>query len=205
MTLVFASSNRKKAEEIRAVLPPAIEMLSLSDIGIDYEIPEPGVTLRENSYLKAKHVADVLQRQGKSHMAIVADDSGLEVQALEGAPGVYSARYAGEPRSDARNNQKLLEAMHNSTQRKARFVTVLTLIVNGQPHYFEGEVSGTIGYVASGTSGFGYDPLFIPTGYRSSFADLGPEIKNSISHRARAVASLVAFLSQRLADLPQNN
>jgi XTP/dITP diphosphohydrolase len=128
-------------------------------------------------------------------MAVFADDSGLEVEALNGAPGVYSARYAGVPKDDQKNNQKLLTDLRQATNRKARFVTVITLLINGQVHYFEGEVSGTITHEARGKTGFGYDPLFIPTGYRSTFAELGPEVKNSISHRAAAVSSLIRFLA----------
>lgn len=195
MQLVFASANPNKIKEISAMLPAGITLLGLHDVGIDYEIPEPGATIPENSFLKARHVADVLEQQGKQ-MAVFADDSGLEVEALQGAPGVYSARYAGTPKNDAANNQKLLEAMRQYTNRKARFVTVITLLMNDEVHTFEGDVTGTIAYAERGGNGFGYDPLFIPTGYRGSFAELGAEVKNSISHRGRAVQQLISHLKK---------
>ena len=123
-----------------------------------------------------------------------ADDSGLEVNALNNAPGVYSARYAGVPKNDVANNEKLLEELKLKTDRKARFVTVITLILNGEINYFEGEIKGTISFEGRGTRGFGYDPLFIPQGYRSTFAELGADVKNTISHRALAVKKLIEFL-----------
>ena len=193
MELILASHNKHKVEEIAAVLPPGFSVKTLNEIGITEEIPEPGSTIKENSYLKAKYVFDFLE--GKA--AVFADDSGLEVAALNGAPGVYSARYAGVPKNDAANNKKLLQEMNQVTDRKARFVTVITLIMNGETRYFEGEVKGTIAYEPRGNSGFGYDPLFIPQGYRSTFAELGAEIKNSISHRANAVKKLLDFLQSQ--------
>jgi XTP/dITP diphosphohydrolase len=177
-------------------VPPGYTLLSLTDVGIFEEIPEPGTSIRENSYLKAKYVADKLAASSKS-LSVFADDSGLEVEALGGEPGVYSARYAGLPKSDVANNKKLLQALLNVTQRKARFVTVIALIYKNDVFYFEGEVTGTIAYQASGQEGFGYDPLFIPTGYRSTFADLGAEVKNTISHRAKATQQLLAFLKEQ--------
>lgn len=195
MKLLFASANKKKIEEIKAIVPTAFDLYGLSDIGIVDDIPEPGTTIKENSYLKAKYVCDFLKQKNEEAF-VFADDSGLEVEALFGAPGVYSARYAGSPKSDANNNIKLLSELKNSTQRKARFVTIITLIINDEVHYFEGEIKGTISYEARGTSGFGYDPLFIPTGYRSTFAELGAEIKNNISHRSLAVKKLIEFLEQ---------
>jgi XTP/dITP diphosphohydrolase len=193
MELILASHNKHKAEEISAVLPPGFSVKTLNEIGITEEIPEPGSTIKENSYLKAKCVFDFLE--GKA--AVFADDSGLEVAALNGVPGVHSARYAGVPKNDQANNKKLLQEMKQVTDRKARFVTVIALILDGEAHYFEGEVKGTIAYEPRGNSGFGYDPLFIPQGYRSTFAELGAEIKNSISHRANAVKKLLDFLSQK--------
>ena len=197
MQLLFASANAHKINEIRALLPQAYRLLGLNDVGIDYEIPEPGATIPENSSLKANHVLDVLKRQGNSQIAVFADDSGLEVESLNGAPGVYSARYAGLPKDDGKNNKKLLWELRHAANRKARFVTCITLLMNGQTHCFEGEVTGTIAFEERGTAGFGYDPLFIPTGYRSTFAELGAEVKHTISHRARAVKSLVDFLSSK--------
>jgi len=195
MKIVFASSNTNKISEIKTMLPAYIELLGLSDIGITEEIPEPGTSIKENSFLKARHVIDFLKTQDK-HFSVFADDSGLEVEALNNAPGVYSARYAGIPKNDAANNLKLLSELQTITKRNARFVTVITLILNGEVHYFEGEIKGTIAYEARGSSGFGYDPLFIPQGYRSTFAELGVEVKNSISHRSIAVSKLVNFLEK---------
>lgn len=194
MQLVFASANAHKIKEINALLPAGYTLLGLTDVGINYEIPEPGATIRENSFLKAKHVLKTLEQQEKGTLAVFADDSGLEVEALNGAPGVYSARYAGVPKDDANNNKKLLRELRHATNRKARFVTCITLLMNKQIYCFEGEVTGTIAFEERGTTGFGYDPLFIPTGYRSTFAELGAEVKNAISHRAKAVKSLVDFL-----------
>ena len=173
------------------MLPTHIKLLGLEDIGITNEIPEPGTAIKENSFLKAKYVIDFL----KNNPSVFADDSGLEVNALNAAPGVYSARYAGTPKNDTENNKKLLKELLNITDRKARFVTVITLILNGEVHYFEGEIKGTIAFEPRGKNGFGYDPLFIPQGYRSTFAELSAETKNEISHRALAVKKLVAFLS----------
>lgn len=175
------------------MLPAEFTLGGLEDIGITNEIPEPGSTIKENSYLKAKYVVGFLKDKA---IAVFADDSGLEVEALNGAPGVYSARYAGIPKSDEANNKKLLEELRSKTTRKARFVTVITLIINEEIHYFEGEIKGTIAFELRGKNGFGYDPLFIPQGYRSTFAELSPEVKNTISHRAEAVKKLIAFLSQ---------
>lgn len=193
MELVFASSNQHKIKEINALLGQTHRVIGLADIGLLEEIPEPGTTIQENSLLKAQYVVNFLSRR-KQNYAVFADDSGLEVEALNNAPGVYSARYAGIPKDDKANNAKLLKALQQITKRQARFVTVITLIVNGEIHYFEGEVKGTIGYEPRGSNGFGYDPLFIPKGYRSTFAELSSETKNTISHRANAVRALVDFL-----------
>ena len=197
MELLFASANAHKIEEIKSILPAAHSLKSLSDIGFAHDIPETGSTIKENSFLKAKYISDWLGEKGHQIM-IFADDSGLEVEALNGAPGVYSARYAGVPKSDDNNNNKLLQELKSVTARKARFVTVITLLINDQIHSFEGEVLGTIAYEARGKKGFGYDPLFIPRGYRSTFAELGSEVKNNISHRAMAVKKLVEFLTNNL-------
>lgn len=191
MKIIFASANKNKIKEIKALLPFHFEVLGLEDIGITEDIPEPGTTIKENSFLKAQYVLDFLKQKD---VAVFADDSGLEVLALNNAPGVYSARYAGIPKSDENNNKKLLEELKLVTDRKARFVTVITLILNNEIHYFEGEIKGTISYEKRGTNGFGYDPLFIPQGYRSTFAELSAETKNTISHRALAVKKLVQFL-----------
>lgn len=195
MQLVFASSNANKIKEISILLPEKLKLLGLKDIGITDEIPEPGTTIKENSFLKAKYVEDYLKKNNQKFV-VFADDSGLEVEALDHAPGVYSARYAGVPKNDAANNDKLLSELKNSNHRQARFVTVITLIKNDEVHYFEGEIKGTIAFEGRGNSGFGYDPLFIPQGYRSTFAELGMEVKNTISHRALAVKKLIQFLER---------
>jgi XTP/dITP diphosphohydrolase len=194
MKIIFASANKNKIKEIKALLPESFELLGLEDIGITEDIPEPGTTIKENSFLKAEYVLDFLKQKNET-VAVFADDSGLEVEALDSAPGVYSARYAGIPKNDANNNKKLLEELKLVTDRKARFVTVITLIINGEVHYFEGEIKGTIAFEGRGTNGFGYDPLFIPQGYRSTFAELDAEVKNTISHRANAVKKLIAFFN----------
>ncbi|MES2678355.1 MAG: RdgB/HAM1 family non-canonical purine NTP pyrophosphatase [Bacteroidota bacterium] len=194
MKIVFASANKNKISEIRALLPGHFEVLGLADVGITQEIPEPGTTIKENSFLKAHYVVNFLKQKHFEAIPVFADDSGLEVQALNNAPGVFSARYAGEPKNDLNNNQKLLRELHNVTNRKARFVTVISLITEKEICYFEGEVKGTIAFEPTGDTGFGYDPLFIPQGYRSTFAQLGTEVKNAISHRAMAVKQLTNFI-----------
>lgn len=195
MELVFASANKHKIEEINSLLDSTFKLSGLSTIGITEEIPEPGNTIKENSYLKALYVKEYLLKLGKE-LPVFADDSGLEVEAMNGAPGVFSARFAGQPKNDLNNNAKLLLEMKRFTNRRARFVTVVTLLLNNEVHYFEGEVKGTIAFEPRGTQGFGYDPLFIPQGYRSTFAELGADVKNQISHRAKAVSRLVQFLKK---------
>jgi XTP/dITP diphosphohydrolase len=193
MTLVFASSNKNKINEINAILPQSIHLLGLHDVGIHTEIPETGLTIKENSLIKANYVLNILKESG-NEMAVFADDSGIEVSALNNQPGVYSARYAGFPKNDLANNQKLLQELSTTSKRSARFITVITLIINNQVHYFEGEIKGTIAYQPRGHNGFGYDPLFIPQGYRSTFAELNTETKNTISHRGIATKRLMEFL-----------
>jgi XTP/dITP diphosphohydrolase len=193
MTLVFASSNVGKIKEIKAIVPENVSVYGLTDIGVEKEIPETGSTIKENSFLKASYVSEFLLKKNKI-MPVFADDSGLEVEVLNNAPGVYSARYAGIPKNDDANNKKLLHELGSEHKRNARFVTVITLIINGQVHYFEGEIKGTIAYEPRGKNGFGYDPLFIPRGYRSTFAELPAGIKNTISHRAKAIEKLLKFL-----------
>ncbi len=196
MKLIFASANKNKINEIKILLPQEFDLLGLEDIGITNEIPETGTTIKQNALLKAQYVLDFLNEK-KQNFSVFSDDSGLEVLSLNNSPGVYSARYAGVPKNDEANNKKLLEELKLVTNRKARFVTVITLIINGEIHYFEGEVNGTISYEARGKTGFGYDPLFIPQGYRSTFAELGAEVKNAISHRANAVNLLIDFLKKQ--------
>lgn len=193
MQLVFASSNKNKIREINALVPKPYTVIGLTDIGITEDIPETADTIKGNSLLKAKFVSDFLNNKGMN-LPVFADDSGLEVQALNGAPGVYSARYAGTPKNDDANNLKLLNELVKVTNRKAAFVTVITLLMNNSVNYFEGRINGTVAYEPRGNNGFGYDPLFIPQGYRSTFAELSAEVKNSVSHRAIAVNKLIDYL-----------
>lgn len=195
MKLVLATANAHKIFEIKALLPQGFEALGLKDIGLTAEIPEPGVTITENSFLKAKYVQNYLREQNLDY-AVLADDSGLEVSGLNGAPGVHSAYYAGLPKNDAANNQKLIKELHALQNRKARFVTVLTLLSKENKFVFEGEVTGTIAFEGRGTNGFGYDPLFVPTGYRSTFAQLSSDEKNKISHRANAMQKFLKFIAE---------
>ena len=193
-TLVFASNNAHKLEEIRSILGDQYEVKSLKDIGCEVDIPETGNTFRENALQKATYV--------KEHYGYdcFADDSGLQVEALEGEPGVYSARYAQkngvsfDGNKDQANMDVLLQKMANESNRKACFCTSVALIYQGETHFFDGMVEGKIIQEKRGNQGFGYDPLFIPNGYTQTFAELGNEIKNGISHRARAVAQLAEFL-----------
>jgi XTP/dITP diphosphohydrolase len=195
MKLLFASANKNKIREIRALLPASIELLGLEDVGLIEEIPETGVTIKENSELKARFAFDFLRKRNID-ASVFADDSGLEVHALNGCPGVNSAHYAGTPKNDVANNKKLLDSLKTEMQRTARFVTVITLIHPEKVYQFEGEISGSIAFEPRGTNGFGYDPLFIPRGLRSTFAELSAEAKNQISHRALAVKKLVDFLKE---------
>ena len=196
MTLVFASANKHKIEEINALMPNSFNVIGLEQIGLNYEIPETAETIKGNSLLKANHVLDFL-KQKKLNYTVFADDSGLEVEALNGAPGVYSARFAGEPKNDTNNNIKLLKELRQFTNRKAAFVTVISLINASGIHVFEGKITGTIAFEPRGNNGFGYDPVFIPQGYRSTFAELPSETKNAISHRAKAIKALLNFLEER--------
>ena len=192
--LVFASNNAHKLEEIRAILGTQYEVKSLKDIGCEVDIPETGSTFRENALQKATYV--------KEHFGLdcFADDSGLQVETLGGEPGVYSARYAVkngvqvEGNKDDANMNVLLEKLTNEENRKACFRTSIALIFEGETHFFDGTVEGRIIREKRGNGGFGYDPIFIPDGYDKTFAELGNEVKNGISHRARAVAKLADFL-----------
>ncbi len=193
MKIVFATNNSHKLEEIRQILGESIEVLSLADINCHDDIPETAPTLEGNAMMKARYVYD------KYGTPCFADDTGLEVEALDGAPGVYSARYAGGEGHDSEANmRKLLHELEGKENRRAQFRTVIALIEqkDGKPvaHTFEGKIEGHISDEKRGTSGFGYDPIFVPEGYEQSFAELGNEIKNKISHRARAVARLAEYL-----------
>lgn len=196
MELLFASANKNKIREIKQILPEGYHLLGLEDVGITEEIPEPGKTITENSFLKADYVVRRLKAQGKE-ISVFADDSGLEVESLNGEPGVDSAYYAGLPRNDEANNQKLLKELSGKTNRNARFVTIITFIHKEQVHTFEGEVKGSIATELSGKSGFGYDPLFIPEGSSKTFAEFTAEEKNAISHRGRAVRKFLKMLNDK--------
>ena len=189
--LVFATNNQHKLDEVSAILGDKIELLCLKDIHCDTDIPETGGTLEENASIKSFFVYE------NYHLNVFADDTGLEVEALNGAPGVYSARYAGDEGHDSEANmKKLLENMKGQTNRKAQFRTVISLVLEGKEYLFEGVVKGEIINEKQGDSGFGYDPIFKPDGYEQTFAELGLEIKNRISHRALAVNKLCEFLNQ---------
>lgn len=186
---VFATNNAHKLEEVTAILGDKIELLSMKDIHCHADIPETADTLEGNALLKARYIFE------NYNMDCFADDTGLEVEALNGAPGVYSARYAGPGHDSEANMDKLLHEMENKKNRKARFRTVIALILNGKEYLFEGIVNGTIINEKRGESGFGYDPIFVPDTYSQTFAEMGNDIKNQISHRAEAVKKLTAFLS----------
>lgn len=191
MKLVFATNNAHKLEEVSAMLGDTFELLSLNDINCHADIPETADTLEGNARLKASFV---YQNYG---LNCFADDTGLEVEALGGEPGVYSARYAGGEGHDSEANmRKLLAELEGKDNRKARFRTAISLILDGKEYLFEGIVNGEITTEKRGDSGFGYDPVFRPDGYEQTFAELGHEIKNQISHRARAVQKLCEFLRQ---------
>ncbi|MGL5273110.1 MAG: non-canonical purine NTP diphosphatase [Phocaeicola sp.] len=191
--LVVATNNAHKLEEIIAILGDSIEILSLKDINCDADIPETAETLEGNAILKASYIYN------NYGLNCFADDTGLEVEALNGAPGVYSARYAqGEGSNAEENMKKLLQELSDKTNRKAQFRTAICLIIDGEQHLFEGIVKGEITTQKQGTEGFGYDPIFVPEGYTKTFAELGSDIKNSISHRARAVNKLCDYLKAAL-------
>ena len=187
--LVFATNNAHKLEEVAAILGDQVELLSLNDIGCQADIPETAETLEGNALLKSSYIYK------NYHLDCFADDTGLEVGALNGAPGVYSARYAGGEGHDAQANMlKLLHELDGKENRKAQFRTAISLILDGKEYLFEGVIKGEIIKEKRGDSGFGYDPVFMPEGYDRTFAELGNDIKNQISHRALAVQKLCEFL-----------
>jgi XTP/dITP diphosphohydrolase len=190
LQLVFATNNRHKLEEASAKIDSGIQLLTLEDIGCNEDIEETGSTFEENASIKSRYIYD------KYQLNCFGDDSGLVVDALNGEPGVYSARYAGEHGNHLANISKVLEKLKGVENRKARFKTVISLIWNGNEHFFEGVAEGTIRYQPAGNSGFGYDPIFQPDGYDITFAEMSLEEKNKISHRARAVEKLIIFLSK---------
>jgi XTP/dITP diphosphohydrolase len=188
ISLCFATNNAHKLEEIQAILGDSFELLSLKDIGCEEELPETGNTLEANSLQKAQYLYD------HYHLNCFADDTGLEVPALGGEPGVYSARYAGLQRSHSDNMTLLLKNLSDKTDRSAHFKSVITLIQNGEILQFEGIVKGKIIQELKGSEGFGYDPIFVPEGFDRTFAEMSLTEKGEISHRARAFQKLVAFL-----------
>lgn len=190
-TLVFATNNLHKLEEVRDILGGSFRIASLKEIGCTDDIPETADTLEGNALQKARYVKD------KFGYDCFADDTGLEVEALGGAPGVFSARYAGPGHDSEANMRKLLKELEGKMNRQAQFRTVVALLLEGREYTFEGIVCGTILTERRGTAGFGYDPVFVPEGYAETFAEMGSEEKNRISHRARAVQKLADFLHKR--------
>lgn len=190
MKLVFASNNKNKIKEIQLLVPASIEIVSLEDIGCTEDIPETADTIEGNAILKANYVTE------KYGLNCFADDTGLEVEALNGAPGVYSARFAGEPKDDNNNMNELLFQLENETNRNANFKTVIALNLNGKQELFVGMIFGKIISEKIGTNGFGYDPIFVAEGYEKTFAELDMEEKSNISHRGIAVKQLITFLQK---------
>ncbi len=190
MDLVFVTNNQHKLQELQAILGDEFRLLSLKDIGCNEDIPEEQPTLEGNASQKSHYIFN------KFGYNCFADDTGLEIDALNGEPGVYSARYAGEEKSAEANMEKVLHKMAKINRRKARFRTVISLIINGKEDLFEGVVNGEILFSKKGGSGFGYDPIFQPDGFEKSFAEMGMDEKNKISHRGRAVQKLVNFLAE---------
>lgn len=188
--LTFATNNKHKLGEVREMLDGKVEIVSLEEAGLSGEIPETADTLQGNALQKAQWVWE------RTHQDCFADDTGLEVDALDGAPGVYSARYAGEHCSFDDNVNKLLKALDGETNRKAQFRTVICLIEDGEPRYFEGKVEGQILTERYGNEGFGYDPIFMPDRFAVSFAEMPLEVKNKISHRGLAVKRLTEYLNK---------
>lgn len=188
--LVFATNNQHKLEEVRMVLADKLEIVSLNELGCFDDIPETADTLEGNALIKAQYIYE------KFGLDCFADDTGLEVDALGGEPGVYSARYAGEDSNAQNNMHKLLKNLGENSNRTAHFRTVIALIEGDEIRYFEGKINGKIAYEPRGDAGFGYDPIFIPEGYNISFAEIGAEVKNTISHRALAVGKLTEYLKQ---------
>lgn len=188
--LVLASANKKKIKELNELLV-GFKVLSLQDIGFDQEIAEPFFSFSENAFTKANTIYSFCKKN------VLADDSGICVSALNDAPGVFSARYAGLNANDETNLNKLIEDMQGQSDRRAYYKAVLCLIWEGQAHYFEGECHGHLLSEKKGENGFGYDPIFVPDGYNETFAELSPSIKQSISHRAIAMQKMIAFITQK--------
>jgi XTP/dITP diphosphohydrolase len=190
MKIIFATNNQHKVEEVKSLLPSSLSIISLKEAGIDVDIPEPYDTLQENAAEKARTIQTLTGEN------CFSEDTGLEVQALGGEPGVKSARYAGEGKSSQQNIEKLLARLGQQQDRRARFRTVICLILEGKEYQFEGICEGVITHDPKGDQGFGYDPVFIPNGAVRTFAEMGMAEKNKFSHRKKAVAKLVKFLNQ---------
>lgn len=199
MKLVFASNNTHKLEEMRQILPAHVEVISLQELGFSQEIEETGETLEANSNLKAQVVWKWVCENGLSDRidGVFADDTGLEIAALGGAPGVRTARWAGDEACDVNNRQKALRELQGQVDRSARFRTVVSLITTGNVQQVEGVVLGRIALQEEGDGGFGYDPIFVPEGYEITFASLSAEEKNAISHRGRAMEKLCNILEDK--------
>jgi len=190
MRIIFATHNNNKLLEVKKMISKKIEIKSLSDLGYNFEIPENEKTIKENAIFKAKFI------YSKFKSNVFADDTGLEVEALGGKPGVHSARYAGNDKDNKKNNKKLLDSIRGIENRKANFKTVISLIFKDKLYVFEGKIYGKISDEEKGLFGFGYDPVFIPDGFKKTFGELNPEIKNTISHRAIAFDKLVSFIKK---------
>jgi len=188
MKIIFASNNKNKVQEIQNQVPKSIQIVTLDEIGCTEDIAETGNTLEENAIIKANYITE------KYGLPCFADDTGLEIEALNGEPGVYSARYAGEDKNADKNMDLVLEKLSNSINRKAQFKTVIALNINNEQHLFTGIVEGDIRNEKTGTNGFGYDPIFEPENLEKTFAEMSLEEKNKLSHRGRAVEQLVIFL-----------
>jgi XTP/dITP diphosphohydrolase len=195
MTLIFATNNQYKVDEIRSVLNGSFSIVSLVEAGIDIDIPEPHDTLQENAKEKAVTIYDLVKNKN-NYAGCFSEDTGLEVYALNYEPGVHSARYAGEEKSFEKNIDKLLKVLGNSLDRKARFRTVICLLLEGKEYFFEGICEGGIICEPRGSNGFGYDPVFVPAGSGKTFAEMDMQEKNQFSHRKKAVDGLVAFLNK---------
>jgi XTP/dITP diphosphohydrolase len=191
MELVFATNNTNKLIEIKKLLSSSITLKNLNDLNCTEDIPETGNTLEENASQKSNYIVN------KYNVNCFSDDTGLEIDALNGEPGVYSARYAGDEKDAVQNMQKVLEKLTGIENRRAQFRTVISLIIDGQEYLFEGIVKGRIEQNAIGDKGFGYDPIFTPDGYKQTFAEMDLQEKNKISHRARAVKKLIEFLNNK--------
>lgn len=187
--LIFATNNHNKVEEIKSIVGDLFQVISLKDAGIDIDIPEPHSTLEENATEKSRTIHEITREN------CFSEDTGLEVEALNGEPGVKSARYAGEGKSASDNIEKLLNALSGVRNRRARFRTVISLILDGIEHRFEGICEGEIIEEQKGSMGFGYDSIFVPTGSKRTFAEMNPEEKNKLSHRKKATEKLASFLS----------